>query len=720
MNTLDSLFDWFFTATVRGALLTLAVLALQAALRGWMPARWRYALWLPVIFVLASPVLPQSRWSLENWVDWKTRDAQIAVAAEDTSFDLAPIADAPQSMAASTPSALTDWRRVAQTGWLAGAAGVAGFVLAAYARTMRRIRRGAVPQGADLAAMLAETACAWGMPRAPRLLVSTEVRSPAVCGFLLPMLLLPADFPAAFTPREARLVLLHEITHLKRQDLPLNWLLWLLQAIHWCNPVLWFAFGRIRAGREAACDAQVLAGSVEDRRADYGHALLKLEGALAQSRLSLGFVGIFERAAGMPARLRAIAGYRRGHAAWGWLAGCLIAGLVFVGATRAQQTQRTSDAELLQKLNAIVIPKLILKNATVSEAVDLLGKKSVEFDPAKIGAKISVHPEVFRALAADTRITLSLTNIPLGEAMKYVTSLAGLKYRWENRAFTVVPLGWQEPMQVKRWKLTSLMRTNLDYHKADDLKEFWIASGVEFPEGASVAASADFRTITMKNTQDSLDLVEALLLAADQTFVPSDDPTGTKPFRRKLDTIIIPALELRDATLREAVDFLKRKGAEMDTTEPEPARRGMSFVLKLDKGDSPPVPEARITLSLANVTLGEALRAVAAAAKVRCKVEPYAVTLVPLLEETGVLMTREWRIGRRLGAMFVDQNAAGRINVKLVLSKAGLTFPEGATATFIPQKYLLVMRNTETNCERLDALVMEDAMPQTPPEPASR
>ena len=158
----------------------------------------------------------------------------------------------------------------------------------------------------------------------------------------------------------------------------------------------------------------------------------------------------------------------------------------------------------------------------------------------------------------------------------------------------------------------------------------------------------------------------------------------------------------------------------MDSTEPGLGTGGVNIVLKLDTGDSSPVPEARITLSLANVPLGEALRAVAAAAKVRCKVEPYAVALVPLLEETGVLMTMEWRIGRRLGARLVDQDAAGRISVKSVLSKAGLTFPEGATATFIPQKYLLVMRNTETNCDRLDALVQEDALPPAPPESAPR
>ena len=37
---------------------------------------------------------------------------------------------------------------------------------------------------------------------------------------------------------------------------------------------------------------------------------------------------------------------------------------VFAGATRAQQTQTISDADLWEKFNALVIPKLDLQNAT--------------------------------------------------------------------------------------------------------------------------------------------------------------------------------------------------------------------------------------------------------------------------------------------------------------------------------------------------------------------
>src|SRR6185369_15528530 len=75
MNTIDSFFVWFLSATIRASLLALAVLALQAALRKRLAARWRYALWLPVVLVLVAPQLPQSRWSAENYVVVKTAPA---------------------------------------------------------------------------------------------------------------------------------------------------------------------------------------------------------------------------------------------------------------------------------------------------------------------------------------------------------------------------------------------------------------------------------------------------------------------------------------------------------------------------------------------------------------------------------------------------------------------------------------------------------------------
>ncbi len=323
-------------------------------------------------------------------------------------------------------------------GWLAGSAGVLILALGSYARTMRVMRRGTVPADAALGELLMETAAACGSKRPPRLLISSAVASPAVTGLLRPLLLIPAGFPGGFRREEARLILLHELTHIRRGDVPLNWLLCLAQALHWCNPLLWFAMVRLRSDREAACDAGVLAMAGADCREDYGRALLALEGALPLGRASLGIVGIFERGAGLRARIKAIATHRHAHPAWAALGAALIAGMFLAGATRAtdaaplpkapgespeapSQAKRATEAMLKNS----IIPTLEFRATFLAEDLALLQKKSVELDPNKRGVSIALKDPAFKG----PPITVSLTNIPLLEALRYITSLADCGFK---------------------------------------------------------------------------------------------------------------------------------------------------------------------------------------------------------------------------------------------------------------------------------------------------
>ena len=59
------------------------------------------------------------------------------------------------------------------------------------------------------------------------------------------------------------------------------------------------------------------------------------------------------------------------------------------------------------------------------------------------------------------------------------------------------------------------------------------------------------------------------------------DATTTEKIRRKLERIIIPKLEFREATIREAIDFLKKKSVDLDDISP-PGERGVNIVLKLE------------------------------------------------------------------------------------------------------------------------------------------
>jgi len=245
---------------------------------------------------------------------------------------------------------LYSWHEVAALIWLTGVMGLLVFSLITYRHTLRRIRQAQVPASSELRDAILEAATCSGLRRTPLLLVSAKVQSPAVTGLFRPVLLLPARFPGEqLTPAETKLVLLHEMTHLKRFDLPVNWFLFFLQALHCFNPLLWFAFARMRIDRECACDAQVLATSKEDQRAEYGHALLKLESVPGPSEFSLGFIGIRERYQNVRSRIQAIAGYHRPHPAWSILTAGLIVTLLVAGATRAENPAPAGKPESPKK-----------------------------------------------------------------------------------------------------------------------------------------------------------------------------------------------------------------------------------------------------------------------------------------------------------------------------------------------------------------------------------
>ena len=335
MNMLHQIFSWLLSSSLRGSLLALAILCLRAAPGRWLPARWRYALWLPVLLVLVAPVLPATRWSVENL--FARKPFAVTVTSSSAPADWATTGEAPGEgpLRAPAHSAGAGTGNLFLIAWMLGAAGilVAGGI--GYRRTLLRLSRNRVATSGAIAGAVESAVREVGLRKSPHVLVSTAVESPAVAGLFRPILLLPATFPGGFTRDEARLILLHELTHLKAWDLPLNWLLCVLQALHWFNPLLWLAFGHIRADREAACDACVLCIDALDRRADYGNALLKLQAVAPRFGLSLAFVGIFERA-GIRSRIRAIGGHRRGHPAWGGVAIAWIAGLLVLGATHAE------------------------------------------------------------------------------------------------------------------------------------------------------------------------------------------------------------------------------------------------------------------------------------------------------------------------------------------------------------------------------------------------
>jgi beta-lactamase regulating signal transducer with metallopeptidase domain len=332
MDTLMLLFDWILAASLRASLLIVVVLLIQMMLRHRVPARWRYALWVPVLIVLLMPVFPESAWSVSS-ITYKVSAPLLGPVVEITRRVDGP-ASLPPAMISAAPTPVP-WQKIMRLTWLAGVAGMLLSGIVSLVLTLWRFHRRRLPVQESLQREITAVAREIGLRGIPRVWMAQVIRSPAVTGLLRPTLLLPAGFEQALTAPEIRHVIKHELMHIKRGDLQMNVLLCLLLALHWFNPLLWIAFFKARLDREAACDAQVLERETVEQRVAYGHTLLKVEAAFSHHGFSLAFVGIFQRGSALRARIQSLASFPSQHPLMKIAVTLSIVLLTFLGITKA-------------------------------------------------------------------------------------------------------------------------------------------------------------------------------------------------------------------------------------------------------------------------------------------------------------------------------------------------------------------------------------------------
>lgn len=90
-----------------------------------------------------------------------------------------------------------------------------------------------------------------------RVLESDRVTSPCTWGFVRPVLVLPAE-ASTWNASQLRYALTHELAHISRGDYVSATLARLACALHWYNPLVWYAARQAHALQERACDDAVL------------------------------------------------------------------------------------------------------------------------------------------------------------------------------------------------------------------------------------------------------------------------------------------------------------------------------------------------------------------------------------------------------------------------------------------------------------------------------
>ena len=265
---------------VSSCILILAVIALRYLLRGKISLRLQYALWLLVLARLLIPVsFGSTDISVMSVVEKapavqaveSVRDVDTIWQAGNGSVQGHPIGggvdntvmlaepSAPEAQFHRMSSAL-NLRKVLLPIWWCGAAVTLLVFLTAnlrFAARLRKSRRPLTVEGAALSVYVAD-----------------ERAVPCLFGLFRPAIYVTQA--AADDPELLRHTVAHETTHFRQGDHVWALLRTVCLALHWWNPLVWWAAKLSRQDGELACDEATIRALGESERTAYGRTLIRM------------------------------------------------------------------------------------------------------------------------------------------------------------------------------------------------------------------------------------------------------------------------------------------------------------------------------------------------------------------------------------------------------------------------------------------------------------
>jgi len=156
--------------------------------------------------------------------------------------------------------------------WFVGAMVFAGWHFYCCRRFGKQLLENSIPIPEDTtAALLSSRKAALGVHGDVKLMLNHKITSPMLVGLRRPMILLPVS---SISEMDLKLVLTHELMHLKRKDLWVKVLALIAGTLHWFNPFVHVLRKDVSIWGELSCDEALASEMSHEERKHYGEAIL--------------------------------------------------------------------------------------------------------------------------------------------------------------------------------------------------------------------------------------------------------------------------------------------------------------------------------------------------------------------------------------------------------------------------------------------------------------
>ncbi|EGW41975.1 M56 family metallopeptidase, partial [Desulfosporosinus sp. OT] len=349
-------FNWVLITSAKASIFIIFLMGVKFVFRHKIGARFQYLLWSVLIIGLMLPWTPNSSASVYNYLDSSqilhiiasnfdgttqpsfTNDGNkqfdlIQTNVMNSNFNKAIISTKTQMLNDDTPFIY----KVMCFIWFLGVLILTVITVIVNIRFSHRIEHALVTEQ-RLLSEFNKLKAELKITAEISLLKSECVKSPSLLGLIHPRLLLPIGIEQTFSLEQISHIFLHELIHYKRKDLWINWLTQILIISHWFNPLIWYAFYRMREDQEISCDALVTSRIDAEQSSNYAYTLVKLAETYSTAPRISSFASLCGSNSQIKKRLISLSNrkHQQASAKWSLLGGLMIALMAFATFASAQ------------------------------------------------------------------------------------------------------------------------------------------------------------------------------------------------------------------------------------------------------------------------------------------------------------------------------------------------------------------------------------------------
>ena len=303
---LVSVFSKILLISIMAAVLIVLVLLVKAVFKEKLSARWHYYIWFLLIARLIIPYTPEFSVNLNEFllpiqdniriqsesnpadsVDNNLRTGLIdkgegKFPEYNSSYNLASNDKKEESENSEKEKNINNKLKlmivtIASKIWLCGIFFFVAYILIVNCVMNYRIKKTSVSiESGNVQDVLEYCKKLVKIKQDIPIVYQKHIKTPAICGVFKTKMLIPPDILDLLSIDEIRYVILHELCHFKRKDTMIGMIQMLLCVLHWFNPLIWYAFNKMKEDREPVCDELVLSYIKPDERRNYAETLIKI------------------------------------------------------------------------------------------------------------------------------------------------------------------------------------------------------------------------------------------------------------------------------------------------------------------------------------------------------------------------------------------------------------------------------------------------------------